>query len=93
MYMTFYENKDKEKVAAVFNSEGYLVVHWAYQEALEKFKKLNDEYNWMVDYINRVKKKAENKTYFLDGDTDEIKEMMADIKERQEEILSLLSME
>ena len=91
--MTFYENKDKEKVAAVFNSEGYLVVHWTYQEALEKFKKLYDEYNWMVNYINRVKKKVGNKTYFFDGDAEEIKEMMADIKERQEEILSLLSME
>lgn len=91
--MTFYENKDKEKLDAVFNGEGYLVVHWTYQEALEKFKKLYDEYNWMVNYINRVKKKEENKTCFLDGDADEIKEMLADIKERQEEILNLLSIE
>lgn len=91
--MTFYENKNKKKSNAVFNSEGYLVVHWTYQEALEKFKDLYDKYNWMVNYINRVKKKEENKTYFLDGDAEEIKEMMADIKERQEEILSLLSVE
>lgn len=91
--MTFYENKNEQKLDAVFNDEGYFVVHWTYQEALEKFKKLCDNYNWMVNFINRVKKKKENKIYFLDGDADEIHQMEVGIRERQEKILTLISIE
>ena len=65
MSMTFYENKNEQKLDAVFNDEGYLVVHWTYQEALEKFKKLYDDQNWMVYYLNRLKKKKEKKFIFL----------------------------
>jgi|LSQX01.2.fsa_nt_gb Zn-dependent peptidase ImmA (M78 family) len=65
MFMTFYENKNEQKLDAVFNDEGYLVVHWTYQEALEKFKKLYDDQNWMVYYLNRLKKKKEKKFIFL----------------------------
>ena len=65
MSMTFYENKNEQKLDAVFNDEGYLVVHWTYQEALEKSKKLYDDQNWMVYYLNRLKKKKEKKFIFL----------------------------
>ena len=88
--MIFYENKNNSCIDAEFNEDCYLVIHWTYREALEKFKKMMRWYNWMESYINHVTRKEDNKFFVYDGNADEIKQMMNDIKRRQEEILQLL---
>lgn len=87
--MTFYENEDNKNIDIVSDDEGYFVVHWNYHRALEKLNDLQKQYDWMVNYIYRVKKKEDNKFFVLNGDADEISQMMFDIKNKLKEIHEL----